>query len=430
MKNLVVVAGNGLLDRRAFLRGGAALAAAMTGYTLARPAAAAPLADDPWSRAPGTNVPAYGVPSRFEKSVVRTLSNPNGEPRTQHGRTPHHLLQGTSTPNGLHFVISHAGDADIDPEKHRLVIHGLVKRPLLFTLEALARYPMVSRMTFVECGGNSAPLFSSEPIQASVQALHGLASCAEWTGVALSTLLEETGVDPKAKWLVAEGADAPTLSRSVPIAKALDDAMIALYQNGERIMPGNGYPMRLWLPGYQGNMNVKYVRRIKLIDQPAMSFYESKTYSQILPDNKMWLFHFTQEVKSFITHPSFGQTLKGTGFYEVSGIAYSGNGRIAKVMVSADGGKSWAQAALEEPVLPKAFTRFRMPWRWDGTPAVLQSRAWDEAGNVQPTRAEFVAARGQTEKPVASPLGFPNQHYNSTTSWGIGKNGEVKHVYV
>ncbi|HKC30814.1 MAG TPA: molybdopterin-dependent oxidoreductase, partial [Burkholderiales bacterium] len=256
MKNLVVVAGNGLLDRRAFLRGGAALAAAMTGYTLARSAAAAPLADDPWSRTPGTNVPPYGVPSRFEKNVVRTLSNPNGEPRTQHGRTPHHLLHGTSTPNGLHFVISHAGDADIDPEKHRLVIHGLVKRPLLFSLDALARYPMVSRMTFVECGGNSAPLFSREPIQASVQALHGLASCAEWTGVMLSTLLEETGVDPKAKWLVAEGADAPALSRSVPIAKALDDAMIALYQNGERLMPGNGYPMRLLLPGWEGNMNV------------------------------------------------------------------------------------------------------------------------------------------------------------------------------
>jgi sulfane dehydrogenase subunit SoxC len=273
-------------------------------------------------------------------------------------------------------------------------------------------------------------MFSNEPVQATAQALHGLVSNAEWTGVLLSTLLEETGIDPKAKWLLAEGADSPSLHRSVPIKKALDDAMVALYQNGERLMPGTGYPMRLLLPGYQGNMNVKYVRRIKLIDQPAMSLYESKTYSQILPDNKMWLFHFTQEVKSFITHPSFGLTLKGTGFYEVSGIAYSGNGRIAKVMVSADGGKSWAQAALEEPVLPKAFTRFRMPWRWDGTPAVLQSRAWDEAGNVQPTRAEFVAARGQTEKPVASPLGFPNQHYNSITSWGIGKNGEVKHVYV
>ena len=429
MKNLEAVAGNGLLDRRAFLRGGAALAAAMTGYTLAGPASAEPLADDPWSRAPGTNVPAYGVPSRFEKSVVRTLSNPNGEPRTQHGRTPHHLLQGTYTPNGLHFVISHAGDADIDPEKHRLVIHGLVKRPLLFTLDALARYPMVSRMTFVECGGNSAPLFSREPIQASVQALHGLASCAEWTGVALSTLLEETGVDPKAKWLVAEGADAPALSRSVPLAKALDDAMIALYQNGERLMPGNGYPMRLLLPGYQGNMNVKFLRRLKVVDQPAMSMFESKTYSQLLPDGKAWRFHFLQEVKSFITHPSFGQSLKTPGYYQISGVAYSGNGRIAKVMVSADGGKSWGEAALQGPTHPQAFTRFNMPWRWDGQPAVLQSRAWDEAGNAQPLRKDFVAARGETKKPVTNPLGFPNQHYNSLTSWGVGSTGEIKHVY-
>ena len=428
MKNLVVVAGNGLLDRRAFLRGGAALAAAMTGYTLARPAAAAPLADDPWSRAPGTNVPAYGVPSRFEKSVVRTLSNPNGEPRTQHGRTPHHLLHGTSTPNGLHFVISHAGDADIDPEKHRLVIHGLVKRPLLFTLDALARYPMVSRMTFVECGGNSAPLFSREPIQASVQALHGLASCAEWTGVPLSTLLEETGIDPKAKWLVAEGADSLALSRSVPLTKALDDAMVALYQNGERLMPGNGYPMRLLLPGWEGNMNVKFLRRLKLVEAPAMSYYETRTYSQILPGGKAYRFYFLQEVKSFITHPSPGLALKGPGYYEISGIAYSGNGRISKVMVSADAGQSWAQAALQAPVLAKAFTRFRMPWRWDGGPAVLQSRAWDEAGNMQPTRAQFVAQRGETQK-VPNVLGFPNQHYNSLTSWAIDGKGEVKHVY-
>ena len=211
-------------------------------------------------------------------------------------------------------------------------------------------------------------MFSNEPLQVTAQALHGLVSNAEWTGVPLSTLLEETGIDPKAKWLLAEGADLLGLHRSVPIKKALDDAMIALYQNGERMQPGNGYPMRLLLPGYQGNMNVKYVRRIKLIDQPAMSFFESKTYSQILPNGKMWLFHFTQEVKSFITHPSFGHALKGPGFYDISGVAYSGNGRISKVMVSADGGKSWAQAALEDPVLPKAFTRFRMPWRWDGQP--------------------------------------------------------------
>jgi sulfane dehydrogenase subunit SoxC len=205
--------------------------------------------------------------------------------------------------------------------------------------------------------------------------------------------------------------------------------MIALYQNGERVMPGNGYPMRLLVPGCQGNMNVKYLRRLKLIDQPAMTFYEAKTYSQVLPGGKSWLFHFTMEVKSFITHPSFGHTLKGPGHYEISGVAYSGNGRIAKVMVSADGGKSWAEAALQGPVNPKAFTRFRMPWRWDGQPVVLQSRAWDEAGNVQPLRAEFVAARGQTEKPVTNPLAFPNQHYNSITSWGVDGSGGVKHVY-
>ena len=424
-----VVAGNGLLDRRAFLNGGAAFAAALTGYSLVKSAAAEPLADDPWSKVAGNLVTNYGLPSRFEKKVARTLSNPNGEPRTQHARTPHHLLNGTFTPNGLHFVISHSGDPDIDPEQHRLVIHGLVRRPLMFTLDALERYPLVSRMTFVECGGNSSPLFSRDPIQATVQALHGLASCAEYTGVRLSTLLEETGIDPKAKWLIAEGGDSLALSRSVPLAKALDDAMIVLYQNGERLMPGNGYPMRLLLPGWEGNMNVKWVRRIKLVEQPAMSYYEARTYAPILPDGRANNFYFLQEVKSFITHPSFGLKMNGPGYYEISGIAWSGNGRIAKVMVSADGGKSWAQAMLHEPVLSKAFTRFRVPWRWDSGPAVLQSRAWDEAGNVQPLRAEFVAVRGQTKRPVASPFAFTNQHYNSVTSWGIDSKGEVKHVY-
>src|SRR2546426_421451 len=423
-----VVAGNGLLDRRAFLRGGAAAAGAMMGYTFVGSAAAEPLADDPWSKVPGGISPPYEQRSRYEEKVARTLSNPKGEPRTQHARTPHHLINGTFTPNGLHFTIVHAGTPDIDPDKHRLLIHGLVKQPLVFTLDALARYPMVSRMTFVECGGNSAPFFSKEPIQASVQALHGLVSCAEWTGVRLSTLLEETGIDPKAKWFIAEGADAPALSRSVPMTKALDDAMVALYQNGERIMPGNGYPMRLLLPGWEGNMNVKFLRRIQLTDAPAMSYYEARTYAPVLPNGKAYQFYFLQEVKSFITHPSPGLALKGPGFCEISGVAYSGNGRISKVMVSADGGKSWAQAALQAPVLSKAFTRFRMPWRWDGGPAVLQSRAWDEAGNVQPTRAQFVAQRGET-KEVPRVLGFPNQHYNSLTSWAVDAKGEVKHVY-
>jgi len=422
------VAANGLIDRRAFLRGGAAFAAALATYEASKPAAAEALTDDPWSKVPGKTVTAYGLPSRFEEKVGRTLSNPNGEPRTQHARTPHHLLNGTFTPNGVHFVISHMGNPDIDPAKHRLVIHGLVKRPLVFTLDALARYPMVSRMTFLECGGNSAPLFASQPVQAGVQALHGLASCAEWTGVPLATLLEESGIDPRAKWLIAEGGDAPALSRSVPLKKGLDDAMIALYQNGERLMPGNGYPMRLLLPGWEGNMNVKYLRRIELVEEPAMSYYEARTYAPILPSGKAYRFFFLQQVKSFITQPSPGLALRGPGLYEVSGIAYSGNGRISRVMVSADGGATWAESALQEPVLSKAFTRFRIPWRWDGGPAVLQSRAWDEAGNVQPTRAQVVAERGESDK-VLPATAFISQHYNGPTSWAIESNGEVKHVY-
>jgi sulfane dehydrogenase subunit SoxC len=429
------VAGNGLLDRRALLGRGVILAGAMSAAPLgsltgaaAEPPADTPLADAPWSLEPGATIEPYERPSRFEKNVVRTLNNPNGQPGAQGARTPHHLVNGAITPNGLHFVVSHGGAPDIDPDKHRLVVHGLVKRPLVFTLDALARYPMTTRVTFLECGGNGGPLFSPQPLQANLQALHGLASCAEWTGVKLSSLLEETGIDPKAKWFIAEGADAPHLARSVPLKKALDDAMIALYQNGERLMPANGYPMRLLLPGYEGNMNVKYLRRIKLVEGPAMSFWEAKTYAPILPNGKAYQFYLLQEVKSFITQPSPGLTLKEPGLYEISGIAYSGTGRIAKVMVSADGGRSWGEAALAEPVLSKAFTRFRMPWRWDGGAAILQSRAWDEAGNVQPTRAQFVAHRGELKSapPVTVVL---NHHFNAITSWGVDSTGEVKHVY-
>lgn len=423
------VAANGLLDRRLLLRGGVAFAGAAGALAAgANSAAAEPLHDPPWSLEPGDAMPPYQVASKFEKRVVRTLSNPENEPRNSHARTPHHLLDGTITPNGLHFTIVHGGVPEIDPDQHKLVIHGLVKQPLAFTLESLARYPMVSRISFLECGGNSAPLFSPQPMQESVQAIHGLASCAEWTGVRLSTLLEETGIDPKAKWFIAEGADSIALSRSVPLNKALDDAMVVLYQNGERLMPGNGYPMRLLLPGYEGNMNVKYLRRIKLVEQPAMSYYEAKIYAQMLPNGKAYQFYLLQEVKSFITKPSSGQLLKGPGLYEISGVAYSGTGRISKVMVSADGGRTWAQAALQEPVLSKAFTRFRMPWKWDGQPAVLQSRAWDEAGNVQPTREQFVAARGQLKK-QAPVLAFPNQHNNAITSWAVNPAGQVSHVY-
>ncbi len=424
------VAGNGLLDRRALLRSGVMLAGAMGAGTAGSltGAAAEPLAEAPWSTHPGGQVPPYQHASRFEDYVVRTVDNTKGEPGGTRARTPHQLLKGIITPNGLHFTIMHAGIPDIDPAQHKLVIHGMVKQPLMFTLDTLSRYSMVSRVGFTECGGNSAPLFSNEPIQANLQALHGLSSCAEWTGVPLAVLLDEAGVDPKAKWIIAEGADSPHLTRSVPIKKVMDDALVAMYQNGERIQPGQGYPMRLWLPGYEGNMNVKYLRRVQVTDQPAMTYYESKIYTDPLPDGKDTQFYFVNEVKSFITSPSPGLDLKDPGVYEISGIAYSGSGRIAKVMVSADGGKSWAQAALQEPRLPKAFTRFSMPWRWDGGPAILQSRAWDEGGSVQPTREQFVAARGQTTKPP-NVGGFPGHHFNAITSWGVDAKGEVKHVY-
>jgi sulfane dehydrogenase subunit SoxC len=424
------VAGNGLLHRRTLLGRGIMVAGAMgAGVAGAFPGAAAePLTEAPWSIEPGDVTPPYGHPSRFEKNVIRTVDNAKNEPGGSRARTPHHLLKGTITPNGLHFTIVHGGIPDIDPAEHKLLIHGMVKQPLVFDLDALSRYRMVTRVGFLECGGNSAPMFSNQPIQAGVQALHGLASCAEWAGVPLATLLDEAGVEPGAKWIVAEGADAPHLSRSVPLAKVMDDAMVALYQNGERIQPGQGYPMRLYLPGYEGNMNVKFLRRIQVTNQPAMTYFESKIYTDPLPDGKDTQFYFVQEVKSFITSPSPGLRLKEPGIYEISGVAYSGNGRIAKVLVSADGGKSWGEAALDEPRLPKAFTRFRMAWRWDGGPAILQSRAWDEGGNAQPTRDEFVAKRGQTSKPP-SLLGFPGHHFNAITSWAVNPEGEVRHVY-
>ncbi len=424
------VAGNGLLNRRALLGKGLAVAGAAGVGVGATGVAAEPLAEAEWSQGFGLNTAPLQSPSRFEKTVTRTLSNPNGQMRNSHARTPHHLLGGSITPSSLHFSINHAGIPDIDPAQHKLVIHGMVKRPLEFNLESLSRYPLVTRTAFVECAGNSAPMFSNEPLQATVQALHGLVSNSEWSGVPLSILLDEAGIDPSAKWVLAEGGDAQHLSRSIPTKKMYDDAIVAIYQNGERLMPGNGYPMRLLVPGYQGNMNVKFLRRLKAVEQPAYTYFETKAYSQVLPGGKTWRFHFLMEAKSMITHPSFGQSLKGPGFYTISGVAWSGAGRIRKVLVSADAGKSWAEAALHGTPQPQSFTQFSMPWRWDGQPATLLSRAWDETGASQPLRAEFVAARGQTKTPIKDPLVFPNQHYNSMTNWGIASNGEISHVYI
>jgi sulfane dehydrogenase subunit SoxC len=416
-------AGNGLVDRRCFLSHGTLFGSAASSCALAllntSRAQAEPLQVPQWSKEPGSPLVGYGQPSKFEAGVARLPSNPPEEPGFGETYAPIQELHGAITPNGLHFERSHSGIPDINPDAHRLVIHGLVKRPLIFTLDALARYPMESRITFLECAGNGRALYQPEPAAETVQTMQGLLSCAEWTGVKLSTLLDETGLDPRAQWLLAEGADACNMSRSVPIAEAMQDAMVALYQNGERVRPSNGYPMRLLLPGFEGNMNVKWLRRIKLVEAPMMTREETARYTMLLQDGKAWQFYFPQDAKSVITRPSPGLTMKQPGFYEISGLAWSGKGRISKVEVSADGGESWAVAALQEPVLPMALTRFRMAWQWDGGPARLQSRAVDEAGNLQPTRDKLVAERGRKA----------HYHCNAITTWGVEQSGEVKHVY-
>lgn len=411
-------AGNGILNRRMFLEG--ALAAG-TASAAVIPASAEPLAVEPWMKEPGAGFTGYGQPSRFEDKVVRMIPPPPNPSTRGIGaaRTPHQFLDGMITPNGVHFDRSHSGTPDIDPARHRLLIHGLVKRPLVFTMEALSRYPMESRIAFLECGGNSQALNAPQPQPGNASAIHGLVSCAEWTGVRLATLLDEAGIEPSARWVVAEGADAVSMSRSIPLAKCMDDALLCLYQNGERIRPANGYPLRLLLPGFEGNSNVKWLRQLKVVEAPIMSKDETSKYTILLKDGKAWQFVLPMEVKSFISRPSPGLPLKGPGFYQISGLAWSGNGRIRQVEVSADGGQSWAPAALQEPVLPKALTRFRAPWQWNGGPAVLQSRATDDTGMVQPTRAQLIAERGMRSI----------YHYNAIASWRIDEKGEAANVY-
>lgn len=419
-KNLEeAVAGNGLLHRRVFLAQGAALLGVGSANLLvARPVHGQTTQNlPPWMRAPGESMRGYGSRSRFEEQVQRTLNRPTG---TGASRTPLEHLEGIITPNALHFERHHSGIPDIDPGAHRLLIHGLVDRPLIFDMDALSRYPMVSRIQFIECSGNSRVAgLISEPLATSCGELHGLVSCSEWTGVPLSILLDEVGVDPDAQWILAEGGDAAAMSRSVPMAKAMDDAMIALYQNGERLRPDNGYPVRLFLPGYEGNMSVKWLRRIKVTTGATMTKDETSKYTELLADGTSLIFTFPMEVKSVITSPSPGLALQGPGLYEISGLAWSGVGRISKVEISADGGATWGEAALSEPVLDKALTRFRMAWQWNGGPAVIKSRAIDETGAVQPTRDALIAEKG---------MNFA-YHYNGIQAWSISADSQVANIY-
>jgi sulfane dehydrogenase subunit SoxC len=414
LDSLAPVAGNGLLHRRLFLTGSAA-AAGLTFLT----ARAAPPDVPAWMKTPGTGMRAYGERSAHEAQVQRSVGATPGTTGTGASRTPLEALEGIITPSSLHFERHHSGVPDIDPDQHQVLLHGLVDRPLIFSMDALARYPMVSAIQFLECSGNSGGNNNAEAPQQSAGGIHGLISCSEWTGVPLSILLDEAGVQPDGKWLLAEGADSAAMSRSVPMAKAMDDAILALYQNGERIRPEQGYPVRLFLPGYEGNMSVKWLRRLKVTAEPTMTKDETSKYSDLQPNGRSLLFTFPMEVKSVITSPSGTQKMQGPGLYQISGMAWSGFGRIRRVEVSADGGKSWAQAALDGAVLPMAVTRFRSPWRWDGSPSVLQSRAIDETGAVQPSRPALMAARGAAFR----------YHYNAIQSWSVAAAGEVSNVY-
>ena len=402
------------MSRRQILKGGALASAAGAAGLLpgvANAAANLPPNVPDWMKTQGTGFlnPPYGLPSPFEKNVVRKL--PGGTPAAfpTATRTPLQNLYGTITPNGLFFERHHAGVPQIAPDAHRLMVHGLIERPLLLTMDDLMRYPSVSRLYFLECSGNGAAEWL-KPSGKTAQDTHGLLSCAEWTGVPLSIILDEAGVKASGRWLLAEGADAAAMTRSIPIEKAMQDALLVYAQNGEMLRPEQGYPLRLFLPGFEGNMSIKWLRRIKIGTEPFQTREETSKYTDLMPDGSARQFTFLMEAKSVITSPSGGQKLKQQGFYEISGIAWTGNGSIRRVDVSIDGGRNWREAALQEPVQRLALTRFRLPWRWNGEPAILQS---------QPTRTQLIAARGENSF----------YHNNAIQSWKVATSGEVSNVH-
>jgi sulfane dehydrogenase subunit SoxC len=357
----------------------------------------------------GADVRPYGERSTFE-TAARAHGTVNL--KTASSRTPLDETYGAITPNGLFFERHHAGVPQLDPAKHELLIHGMVDHELIFTLADLKRLPSVSRVHFLECAGNSGSEWQGSAERA--QATAGLASCAEWTGVSLKTLLTEAGLQANASWAVAEGGDACLMARSVPLTKLLDDALIAYAQNGEALRPEQGYPMRLLLPGFEGNMSVKWLRRLHVTAEPMHSREETSHYTDLMADGKARQYSFEMDAKSLVLRPSGGHKI-AQGFHEVTGLAWSGRGRITSVEVSADGGKSWRKAELQEPVLPKAFTRFRLPWNWNGAETTLQSRCTDDTGYVQPTRDELIAARGANSQ----------YHYNGIKTWRIAADGAV-----
>ncbi len=420
--------GSPALDRRALLRGGAALAggAASLGLGIG-PASTATTANLPpgipdWSRhlGPGVDAAPYGAPSPHESHVVRrSVEWLTATRESSVSFTPLHALHGIITPNGLCFERHHGGTAEIDPADHRLMIHGLVDRPLIFTMQDLQRFPPQSRFYFLECAANGGMEWRGAQLN-SLQYAHGMVHCVQWTGVPLKTLLAEAGLRRKAKWLLAEGADAAGMTRSIPLDKALDDCLVAYSQNGERLRPEQGYPLRLVVPGFEGNMWIKWLRRIEVGDRPWHTREETSKYTDLMADGRARQFTWLMDAKSVITNPCPEMPLGPKGPHVISGLAWSGRGAIKRVDVSVDGGRNWRTARLEAPVLPKCLTRFYFEWDWNGQPALLESRAMDETGYVQPSIVELRRVRGTNSI----------YHNNSIQTWLVGAGGEVENVQI
>ena len=413
--------------RRSFM--GKALAMGAGVAAASKAAFAAPAGEDAILKLPahttglgqGVATDGYGKPSKWESNLTRRES-PGLTRVTQASVSfcPLQGLFGIITPSGLHFERHHQGWWDIDPSKHRFMVNGLVTRPRVFTLDDLMRLPSVSRIHFIECGANTGPEWGNVALP-SVQYTHGMISCAEFTGVLLSTVLEMCGIDKKrARYVLAEGADGSSMTRTISMETAMDDVIVAWGMNGEMLRPENGYPLRLVVPGVQGVSWVKYLRRIEVGDKPYATKDEAIHYIDLQPDGQHRQYTSIQECKSVITTPSGGQTLLDQGYYNISGLAWSGRGSVKRVDVSVDGGRNWRTARMEGPVLSKALTRFNIDWVWDGKPAIIQSRAIDSTGYVQPKINQLRAVRGTRSV----------YHNNAIQSWKITENGEVSNVQV
>jgi sulfane dehydrogenase subunit SoxC len=410
--------------RRSFLAASASMAAASSLATAATPDGDPNILNLPEHSVtlgkPVVTHP-YGQPSKFETALQRRESP--GLTRVGAASVSFAPLQGLFgiiTPSGLHFERHHQGWHDVDPTTHRFMINGLVKTPKVYTMDDLMRLPSVSRMHFIECGANTAMEWGNVAVP-SVQYTHGMLSCSEFTGVLLSTLLDDCGIDrSKAKFVLAEGADGSSMTRTIPIERALDDVFVAWGMNGEMLRPENGYPLRLVVPGIQGVSWVKWLRRIEVGDEPWASKDEALHYVDLMPDGLHRQYTSIQECKSVITTPSGGQVLLDKGFYNITGLAWSGRGKIRRVDVSVDGGRNWRSARLEGPVLNKCLTRFNLDWVWDGKPAILQSRAIDETGYVQPMINTLRTLRGTRSI----------YHNNAIQSWLVAETGEVSNVQV